>query len=159
MAEFRMLTGEQKALVLRQLEQHRHQTFAQDFPLSPDSEDVLKEFIVEEGVLNPFIMASRYCAWYLSMNNGLYYGKSALDIGSGTGILGIVMAVKGAREVILSDISERAFFNSLRNIAQYCPGTAQAVVSDLFDNIHGAFDCIVFNHPFFADEPPDGDSI
>lgn len=153
------LSKEQRELVLHQLKNQRHKTFAKDFPLSVDGGNILHNFKVEEGVLNPFIMASRYCAWYMSVNNGLYLNKVAIDIGTGTGILGVTMAINGAAKVILGDISEKAIANASVNVTQYCSKNTEVLRSDLFENISESADCIVFHHPFFADDPFENDSI
>lgn len=77
-------------------------------------------------------------------------GDRVLDMGTGSGSLGIVAAVKGkAREVLAVDINphavEAARANAVRN------GVGDRVVtrqSDVFSAVDGAFDLIIFNPPF-----------
>lgn len=77
--------------------------------------------------------------------NRLATGKT-LDMGTGTGIQGIVAAKKGC-EVTFSDISIHAIRCARQNAANNnVEGTF--VVSDLFDSIPGKFDTIIFNPPY-----------
>lgn len=44
-------------------------------------------------------------------------GKSVIDMGTGTGILGILASMRGAREVAGIEIDEPAYLNALENVA------------------------------------------
>ncbi len=79
--------------------------------------------------------------------------KSCLEIGCGSGLLSIIMA-KGGANVTAVDISEKAVETTKKN-AQLNHVHINAVQSDLFHNIHGLFDLIVFNAPYI---PVDLDS-
>ncbi len=77
------------------------------------------------------------------------FGK-ALDLGTGTGIQGIVAALKGC-DVTFADINASAVANARRNALQNnVKGTF--VVSDMFENIRGKFNTIMFNPPYLESE-------
>lgn len=73
-------------------------------------------------------------------------GEKVLDMGTGTGILGIFCAKQGA-SVVCADINafavklarENAKLNSVR---------IKVVRSDMFEKIAGKFDVIIFNPPY-----------
>jgi len=73
-------------------------------------------------------------------------GDRFLDMGSGTGVVGIYAAKKGAR-VLAVDISKHALtqtrLNSSRNSVQM-----RVARSDLFSNVNGRFDVVAFNAPY-----------
>ncbi|MEM0154841.1 MAG: methyltransferase [Methanothrix sp.] len=72
-------------------------------------------------------------------------GKT-LDMGTGTGIQGIIAAKKGC-DVTFSDISIHAIRCARQNAAQNdVDGTF--ITSNLFDSIKGKFDTIIFNPPY-----------
>jgi len=80
----------------------------------------------------------------------------ALDMGTGTGILGFVAAKHGATKVILTDISPNAVENARLNVQRL--GLQQATEvrgpADLFDSVKGEiFDIIIFNPPWILGEP------
>jgi methylase of polypeptide subunit release factors len=159
-AELPALSKTQREQVLLQWKQQQHGRIEIDVPLSGHGE-VLSQFVVWPGVLNPAIVTARYLATYLYYNNErLFCGKRVLDMGTGSGVQGIVMALCGATEVVLTDISETAVKNAQENTERFSVWNRCAVVhGDLFENVQGEFDLIVFNHPFFGDEPPERDTI
>jgi len=154
------LNHEQKEQVLKQWDQHQHETIEIDIELSGHGEK-LKDFVVHKGVWNPAIVSARYHASYLYYNNTrLYEGKDVLDMGTGTGLMGVVMGIGGAKSVVMSDISKCAVANAKENSKKFkIENKVQVTQGDLFENVSGTFDFIVFNHPFFGDKPPEGDTI
>jgi methylase of polypeptide subunit release factors len=79
-----------------------------------------------------------------------------LDMGTGTGILGIIAAKRGAAKVILTDISPNAVENARLNVQRL--GLQQTTEvrgpADLFDSVQGeVFDIIIFNPPWILGEP------
>jgi len=69
-----------------------------------------------------------------------YAKGSILDLGSGTGILA-KEAMKYSRDVLAADINQES--------VSYCKKQGiKAVKSDLFSNIKGKFDLIIFNPPY-----------
>src|SRR5271157_5382794 len=70
------------------------------------------------------------------------FGK-ALDLGAGTGIQGIVAAMKGC-EVTFSDIDATAVACARRNAMQNNVA-GKFIISDMFGNIKDKFNTIIFN--------------
>lgn len=115
----------------------------------------LSKFYIGPAVLRPDkSWVALRLAYFLYTHPTLYKGKTVLDIGSGSGIQGIVCAKKGARNVVLSDISDQAIACSEQNVIdQGLESKVKIIRSDLFDNLTGRFEVIIFNHPFFPNEP------
>lgn len=67
--------------------------------------------------------------------------KKVLDLGTGSGILALTAKEAGAKEVLASDINEEA-------VKEAGKKGIKAVKSNLFKNIKGKFDLIVFNPPY-----------
>ncbi len=118
---------------------------------------VLPNFVIFPEVFRADIMTSSiYTAKFLIQKPEFYQNKHVIDMGCGSGILGIVMAKRGAESVLLADISYHAIANAWENITQY--GMVMRLAcgypyhSDLFSAIRAKYDLIVFNHPFFSDE-------
>jgi hypothetical protein len=155
----KLMNDDQKSLVLTQWERHQHKDFIVDYDVSGEK-DMLDGFLIKKEVWNPLIASGRYHARYLFYHNSLFYGKTAIEIGSGTGLMGIVMAKYGAKKVIMSDISEKAVENSKHNIQKFNVGNIASVIKgDLFENITEKADLITWMIPFFAGIPPKGDTI
>ncbi|MGC8495904.1 MAG: HemK2/MTQ2 family protein methyltransferase [Candidatus Micrarchaeia archaeon] len=77
------------------------------------------------------------------------FGK-VLDLGTGTGIQGIVAAKKGC-DVTFSDVSEKALECAKSN-AKLNNVKGDFVASDMFSNIKGKFNTILFNPPYLPSE-------
>ena len=73
-------------------------------------------------------------------------GRSVLDLGAGSGILGLYCAVQGA-EVTASDIEATAL-EHIERIAAILQVRIKVCLSDLFSNIPDQFDLILFNPPY-----------
>ena len=73
-------------------------------------------------------------------------GKSVLDLGAGSGILGLYCALHGA-VVTVSDIDETALQHT-QEAASKLGIRLNAKKSDLFSNIHESFDLVLFNPPY-----------
>ena len=146
------LNEAQRKQVERQLAQHQHTRYNVDIQLSPDK--VLRGFIVNQNVMRPERMTSLRLSRFLWENHHIYRDKEAMDMGCGTGLQGITMAINGAGYIYFSDISAEAFANTVENVHQFCPkGKATIVIGDLFEKMAGKVDVIVFNHPFFPESP------
>src|SRR3989338_7344735 len=81
--------------------------------------------------------------------------KNALEIGCGSGILSIIMAKNGAITTsvdINSDAVEITKTNAEKNNVKI-----NVVESDLFENIEGVFDIIIFNPPYLPTESEERD--
>jgi len=72
------------------------------------------------------------------------------DIGTGSGILGLFCAVKGAN-VTVTDISETALYETLA-AAKRLGVTVKPVLSDFFAQVDGKFDFARFNPPYLPIE-------
>jgi len=79
--------------------------------------------------------------------------KNILDIGCGSGILSVISAAKGAN-VTAVDINERAVANTEKN-AKTHKLKIKAKKSDLFSNVRGKFDIILFNPPYIPEDEND----
>lgn len=77
-------------------------------------------------------------------------GKKLLDVGTGSGILGLFCAMRGA-SVTLTDVDEAAIQHA-QKVADSLGLKLEARVSDLFSNVKGKFDLILFNPPYLPSE-------
>ncbi len=74
--------------------------------------------------------------------------KSVLDMGCGTGVLGIHCIKAGIDQVIFSDVNEKAILNTRKNLKiNNIRSRFEIINSDLFENIQGTFDYIFANLP------------
>ncbi len=73
-----------------------------------------------------------------------------LEIGTGSGILAIAAARK-AKSVVAADINEKALKAAAEN-ANKEKAKIKFVHSDLFENVKGKFDTIIFNPPYLAQD-------
>lgn len=96
------LNKKQEAQVKKQIVAHDHSGYKIDIELA--SGHVLNDFKVLEKVLRPEKMTALYLAKWLFFNNGIFRNKTVIDMGSGTGIQGIVCGLYGANKVLFSDI-------------------------------------------------------
>jgi len=80
----------------------------------------------------------------------IHSGERVLDMGTGSGILAIEAARRGG-VVTAADISETALECSQKN-AERNGVEIQCILSDLFENVNGAFDVILFNPPYLPKE-------
>ena len=79
----------------------------------------------------------------------MFRDKSVIDMGTGTGILALLAAQSGATRVVGVDINPLAVACAENNVAK--TGFSDFVTmieSNLFDNIDGQFDVIIFNAPW-----------
>ena len=156
----RLMTDEQAAFVRRQWSAHQHENTTVDFDISGFGDQVLRGFSIRKGVWDPFKASGGRISRFLVNNTRLFRDKDVLDLGSGTGLLGIVMALHGARYVVLSDDSERAFGNMKENVCRFGVGAICDVRrSDLFEQGSEKFDTILWNIPFFPGYPDENDTV
>ncbi|MFB6147795.1 MAG: HemK2/MTQ2 family protein methyltransferase [Candidatus Nanohaloarchaea archaeon] len=73
-------------------------------------------------------------------------GKKVLDMGTGSGILAVTAAEKEA-DVTAADIDPGALEDA-EELAEEKDVDVEFVESDLFDNVEGKFDLVVFNPPY-----------
>jgi methylase of polypeptide subunit release factors len=80
-------------------------------------------------------------------------GKTVLDVGCGTGVLGFVLLQQGAVSAVGTDLDERSVVCAIDNAARL--GMAKryrAQLADLFP-VGERFDCVVFNAPWVPEVP------
>ena len=82
---------------------------------------------------------------FLLLDN-LRCGKEVLEIGTGSGIIAMECAKRGS-EVTAVDIDENAIAE-LKKRAEEEGIKIHAFLSDLFENVTGKFDTIIFNPPY-----------
>ena len=105
------------------------------------------DLIVLSGVFSPEL-DNTYSTTILMDNLPNVKNKSVIDMGCGTGIIGIYCALNGASKVIAADNNERAVENTKKNvIMNNVEQTVKVIKSDLFDNVDGSFDFIFGNMP------------
>jgi release factor glutamine methyltransferase len=78
-----------------------------------------------------------------------YASKNVLDLGTGTGILGIMAAKKGCI-VTFADINPVALECAKHN-AKINKVSGTFVTTDMFSNIKSKYDTIIFNPPYLDD--------
>lgn len=145
------LTQTQKEQVLQQLKRHMRPSAMRVIHLCNNRTITLK---INEGVFASDIMSSGiFLARFLDERPDLYQAKTVLDVGCGAGIQGIVTAMNGASQVVMTDINPEAAANAHENIALLGLGNVHAYLGDLFESIptKTRYDCIIFNHPFFPE--------
>jgi release factor glutamine methyltransferase len=116
------------------------------------------KLIIPPGVFHPGIYFSTPILLDF-LQQADFKGKRVLDVGTGSGALGIYAALKGAIATAI-DINpqavETARLNAARNglkAVEHAPGMI-ARYSDLFDEVpRQVFDFILINPPFYAIQP------
>lgn len=79
-------------------------------------------------------------------------GKRALDVGTGTGVLALVLARAGA-DVVATDLEPRAIACARENAERLgLAARIELVCADLFPPPGGSFDLVVSNPPWLPDE-------
>jgi methylase of polypeptide subunit release factors len=149
-----MLNRRQREQIARQVREHKRHTRPYPFPIEAAPGLVFSDFKMLPGVMQP--LSSRYFAQFLFQNPKLFLDKTVVDVGSGSGILGVVCAIQGARRVVLSDVSPYAVKNSVENVRIHKVESRCAVVrGDLFERIESRADVILFAQPYFPGRPID----
>ncbi|WP_297475366.1 HemK2/MTQ2 family protein methyltransferase [Thermococcus sp.] len=102
--------------------------------------------------LHPQVYEPAEDTFLLAENLAVEEGDVALDVGTGTGLIALLMARK-ASYVLGVDLNpiavelarENALLNGIRNV--------EFRLSDLFENVSGKFDVVTFNAPYLPGEP------
>ncbi|WP_297068645.1 HemK2/MTQ2 family protein methyltransferase [Thermococcus sp.] len=102
--------------------------------------------------LHPQVYEPAEDTFLLAENLAVREGDVALDIGTGTGLIALLMARK-AKFVLGVDVNpiavelagKNARLNGIKNV-EFRP-------SDLFENVEGRFDIITFNTPYLPGKP------
>jgi len=80
-----------------------------------------------------------------------FTGKEVLEIGTGTGLLSLIVAKK-AKTVLSTDINPSALKCAEKNAKVNKIKNISFLKSDLFENITDSFDVIIFNPPYIPTE-------
>ncbi len=99
--------------------------------------------IISDNIYEP-----REDSYFLLSFIGDYEGKQALDLGTGSGILG-KEAKKKFERVLLADINPKVIEHLHKTIND---PSITIVQSDLFSNIKGTFNLIIFNPPYLPND-------
>lgn len=103
--------------------------------------------IVENGVFTPNPEITYSTSMVLD-NIPSLDGMRVIDIGTGTGVIAIKSVLRGAKEVIATDISDVAVENAIANVKKNNVGDKVKVVkTSLLNGIEGKFDFIFANIP------------
>lgn len=79
-------------------------------------------------------------------------GERLLDVGTGTGLIAMMMAQRFPQAVVLGiDIDEGAVTQARQNVAESAFADRISIVQRDFAEVQGEFDCIVSNPPYFVD--------
>jgi len=93
----------------------------------------------------------------LAENIEIHSGDKVLEIGCGTGYVSITAALAGA-EVEGVDINPDAVELSTKN-AMLNGVSARFFLSDIFEDVSGSYDVIMFNPPYLPSEDFEGDTF
>lgn len=85
-----------------------------------------------------------------NLESELRGGKKVLEIGTGTGILSLI-ASKKAETVLGADISKKAVDLARKNAKANGIENVEFRYSDLFKEVEGEFDLIIFNPPYLPE--------
>ena len=102
--------------------------------------------------LHPQVYEPAEDTFLLAENLAVKEGDVALDVGTGTGLIALLMARKASyvlgvdlNPVAVELARENALLNGIKNV--------EFRLSDLFENVSGKFDVITFNAPYLPGEP------
>jgi release factor glutamine methyltransferase len=105
---------------------------------------------VPSGVFHPgFFFSTKLLLEYLETQ--LLEGKTFLELGSGSGVISVLAAKKGAI-VTACDINSKAVAATLLN-SKNNKVVVDVIASDLFQNIRSRFDWMVINPPYYNADP------
>lgn len=105
------------------------------------------QIVVEPGVFTPDPKIS-YSASVIIDNLPELNGLCIADVGTGSGVIAIISALRGAKKVVATDISESAINNAIENISVNKVGDKTIVVkTNILDGIEENFDLICANLP------------
>jgi methylase of polypeptide subunit release factors len=107
--------------------------------------------VVEDGVFTPdprLTYSTSIIIESLPPLNGL----RVADVGTGTGVIAIVAALRGAKEVVATDISDIAVQNAVTNVSiNKVADKVEVLKTNLLDGIKGRFDLICANLPILGE--------
>lgn len=111
-------------------------------------QDVARDIETRDGVYGP-----REDSYLLATVAATCEGRRVLEVGTGTGFVAAV-ASRGFEETVAVDLNPDAVDLAKRNLPD-----ATVLQSDLFRNVDGTFDLVLFNPPYLpTDEGTEGDA-
>ena len=116
------------------------------------SDDIVRSILKASGGAQPNIYSPSEDTFLMldALRITALAGKQVLDIGTGSGVLGLFCATRGA-QVTASDIDELAI-RQVASTSSLLGVKLKLVVSDLFTDVPGRFDLIIFNPPYLPSE-------
>jgi len=79
-------------------------------------------------------------------------GKRVADVGTGSGVIAVVSALRGADEVIATDISDKAIENAKQNMrSNQVEDKVKVIKASVLNDIEDAFDYIFANIPILEE--------
>jgi len=103
--------------------------------------------IVEDGVFTPDPNIT-YSTSIIINNLPLVSGLRVADIGTGSGVIAVIVASKGAKEVIATDISDTAIKNTEENVKlNNLLDKVIVLKTNFLEDVNGRFDLIIANLP------------
>ncbi|KAF4592156.1 protoporphyrinogen oxidase [Ophiocordyceps camponoti-floridani] len=102
--------------------------------------------------VHPTVYSPKYfpeTLWYGENLPEIVKGRSFLEVGIGSGLISLCVAASGSK-VSGVDINPHAVDVARKNFAVNGQ-KGSFVVSDIFENVCGKFDCIFWNHPWQVD--------
>ncbi|RLJ01946.1 MAG: protoporphyrinogen oxidase [Candidatus Aenigmatarchaeota archaeon] len=107
------------------------------------------ELEIPEGVYEP-----REDSLLLAEGMEIPEGSDVLDMGTGSGAIALV-AGRRAKRVMGADINPEAIETAKKNAVLNRIQNVEFIVSDLFENVIGKFDVILFNPPYLPADRSD----
>ena len=105
------------------------------------------KLVINKGIFSPNPKQTNSTSMILN-NLPEIKGKNILDVGCGSGVIGIYCALNGAKSVVAADVEEKAVKNTKENAGRNkVENIVTAVKSNLFENINGKFDYVFGNLP------------
>jgi release factor glutamine methyltransferase len=105
------------------------------------------QFKVAHGVFSPDPRLTN-SASMMARNMPQVKNKRVLDLGTGCGVLAVLAAKRGAREVLAVDILPEAVENAEENVRRHgVDDKVRVIEGDLFEHVDGEFEVILANLP------------
>jgi release factor glutamine methyltransferase len=117
-----------------------------------NSNEILRKILAAMGSIPPQVYAPGDDTFLMvdAIATLSVEGKNVLDLGTGSGMLGLYCALRWA-DVTAADIDELAIRHTA-DAARLLGVELKLVVSDLFSNTPSQFDLVLFNPPYLPSE-------
>lgn len=111
----------------------------------------------KEIIIYPKVMSPKY-DWspkFIIQRMPNQKDKTFLEIGCGSGVISLFAYFQGAKKVVCVDINKNAVKNTKENFKKYNIKNVDILYSNVFQNIKGKFDTILFQAPYHGNRPKD----